>query len=86
MKKIGGYTLTEADERVLLNCFGDNLNAVGFIQLLEKVQVRLNADFNKAMNAYLINDDPVTRAVALQDKGKIEFVSELVRLVKPSKE
>lgn len=86
MKKIGGYTLTEADERVLLNCFGDNLNAVGFIQLLEKIQVRLNADFNKAMNAYLMNDDPVTRAVALQDKGKIEFVSELVRLVKPSKE
>lgn len=86
MKRLCGFTLTEAEERVLLNCFGDSLNAVGFIQLLENVQNKLNAEFEKVTKLYIVNDSPVTRAIALENKGKIELVSELIQLVKPDKE
>ena len=80
--KLGSHFLTDENLRVLVNLFNDPTSTQGFVRLLTEVSQSLTKEQATVMDAYIMNDDPVARAMALKCKGKIEFVAEMLHLVK----
>lgn len=80
--KVGNHLVTDENFRVLVNLFSDPITTQGFVQFLTEVSQSLKAEQATIMDAYIMNDDPVARAMALKCKGKIEFVAEMLHLVK----
>lgn len=80
--RFSNSNLTEEDIRSLLNIFKDPVTTKGFLQLLEKVKLQVEADLDKTAKVYLMNDDPTTRALALQLKGRVEILQEFSALIK----
>lgn len=80
--KLGSHLLTDENLRVLVNLFNDPIATHGFVRLLTEVSQSLTKEQATIMDAYIMNDDPVARAMALKCKGKIEFVAEMLHLVK----
>ena len=80
--KLGSHLLTDENLRVLVNLFNDPIATQGFVRLLTEVSQSLTKEQATIMDAYIMNDDPVARAMALKCKGKIEFVAEMLHLVK----
>lgn len=80
--RFSNSNLTEEDIRSLLNIFKDPVTTKGFLQLLEKVKLQVEADLDKTAKVYLMNDDPTTRALALQLKGRVEILQEFSTLIK----
>lgn len=79
--KLGNYVVNEADKRVLVNLFKDPTATKAFIQFLDNVSLQAMQDMRKTTDVYLMNNDPATRAFALQQKGKVELLGELVTLI-----
>lgn len=73
--------LTEGDKRVLGNVFKDPVATQAFLSLLGVVKKTAQGEFEKVSQAFLMNNDPVTRALALQQKGKVELLNELSTLI-----
>lgn len=73
--------MSEEDKRVLVNLFKDPLSTKAFLQLISKVKVTAKSEQDKTTQVFLMNNDPVTRALALQQKGKIELLDELSVLI-----
>lgn len=80
--RFSNSNLTEENMRLLLNLFRDPIITNGFLQLLEKVKLQVESDLNKTSKIYLMNNDPTTRALALQLKGRVEFLQEFSTLIK----
>lgn len=80
--RFSNSNLTEENLRLLLNLFRDPITTNGFLQLLEKVKSQVETDLDKTSKVYLMNDDPTTRALALQLKGRVEFLQEFSALIK----
>lgn len=80
--KLGSHLLTDENLRVLVNLFSDPTVTQGFVRLLTEVSQSLTKEQATIMEAYIMNDDPVARAMALKCKGKAEFVAEMLQLVK----
>lgn len=80
--KLGSHSLTDENLRVLVNLFSDPTVTQGFVQFLTEVSQSLKAEQATIMESYIVSDDPVARAMALKCKGKIEFVAEMLHLVK----
>lgn len=80
--KLGSHFLTDENLRVLVNLFNDPTATQGFVRLLTEVSQSLTKEQATIMDTYIMNDDPVARAMALKCKGKIEFVAEMLHLVK----
>ncbi len=79
--RLGRYKVTEAQERVLLNLLKEQATVLGLKEFLANVKATNVKEYNDVVNAYLYNDDPVTRANALRIKGRIEFVDDFLRLI-----
>lgn len=79
--KLANHTITEEDRRVLVNLFKDPLATKSFIAFLGTVKQNAKHEMDKTTQAFLMNNDPVTRALALQQKGKVEFLDELTTLI-----
>lgn len=80
--RFSNSNLTEENQRMLLHLFRDPITTNGFLQLLEKVKSQVETDLDKTAKVYLMNDDPTTRALALQLKGRVEFLQEFSALIK----
>lgn len=79
--KIANHIITVEDKRVLVNLFKDPLATKSFINLLGVVKQDTKHEMDKTTQMFLMNNDPVTRALALQQKGKVELLDELITLV-----
>lgn len=79
--RLNNYVLTESDKRVVLNVFKDTVAAKSFLELLGRVSENAKHEQDKVTQSFLMNNDPVTRALALQHKGKVEFLNEFIALV-----
>lgn len=79
--RLNHYVLTENDKRVLINVFKDTVATQAFVSLLGKVTENAKHEQDKVTQSFLMNNDPVTRALALQLKGKVELLTELTTLV-----
>lgn len=79
--KLANHVISEDDKRVLVNLFKDPLATQAFVDLLRVVKRDVKAELDKTTQVFLLNNDPVTRALALQQKGKVEFVAELESLI-----
>ena len=80
--KLGSHLLTDENLRVLVNLFNDPTATQGFVRLLTEVSQSLTKEQATIMEAYIMNDDPVARAMALKCKGKAELVADMLQLVK----
>ena len=80
--KLGSHFVTDENARVLVNLFSDPIATQGFVRFLTDVSQSLAKEQAMVTDAFLMNDDPVTRAMALKCKGKVEFVAEMLHLVK----
>lgn len=80
--KLGSHFLTDENLRVLVNLFNDPTATQGFVRLLTEVSQSLTKEQATIMDAYIMNDDPVARAMALKCKGKAELVADMLQLVK----
>lgn len=79
--KLANHIITEEDRRVLVNLFKDPLATKSFIAFLGAVKQNTKHEMDKTTQVFLMNNDPVTRALALQQKGKVEFLDELTTLI-----
>lgn len=79
--KLANHIITEEDRRVLVNLFKDPLATKSFLTFLGVVQQKAKHEMDKTTQVFLMNNDPVTRALALQQKGKVEFLNELTTLI-----
>ena len=80
--KLSSHLLTDENLRVLVNLFSDPTVTQGFVRLLTEVSQSLTKEQAIIMDAYIRNDDPVTRAMVLKCKGKVELVADMLQLVK----
>lgn len=80
--RLGNHFLTDETLRVLVNLFSDPTATQGFVRLLTEVSQSLTKEQATIMDTYIMNDDPVVRAMALKYKGKIEFVADMLHLIK----
>lgn len=76
-----GKKLTEKDQRVLLNVFKDPTATKGFLEFLSELSERCEKEFQVASNTYLVNGVSATKAMALQLKGKKDFVEEFSQII-----
>lgn len=79
--KFSNVSLTAEHKRVMVNLFKDPLATKAFIQFLNEVKGATKSEMDKTTQVYLMNDNPTTRALALQLKGKVEFLDELSTLI-----
>lgn len=80
--RFSNSNLSEENLRVLLNLFRDPITTNGFLQILDKVKLQVESDLDKTSKVYLMNNDQTTRALALQLKGRAEFLQEFSALIK----
>lgn len=80
--KFGNYVVNEADQRVLVNLFKDPMVTGSFLQFIDNVSLEATREMCKTTDVFLMNNDPTTRALALQQKGKVELLAELSALIK----
>lgn len=73
--------ITEGDKRVLGNVFKDPVATQSFLSLLGVLKRSVESELDKVSQVYLMNNDPITRALALQHKGKVELLNELSALI-----
>lgn len=79
--KLIKHTITEEEQRVLVNLFKDPLATKAFLNFLSEVKQEAKHDAVNISQTFLMNNDPVTRALALQQKGKVDLLEELITLV-----
>lgn len=79
--KFVNHSITEDDIRLLVNLFKDPLLAKLFIDFIGVVKGKAKHEMEKTSQAFLLNNDPITRALALQQKGKVELLTELTTLI-----
>lgn len=79
--KLGLHTFSDDDQRVLVNLFRDPQATQEFVRLLHNVKLGLVKEQSNITQTYLMNDNPVTRGLALQCKGKVEFLDELLLVI-----
>lgn len=80
--KLGYSILTDEEERTLVGLFSDPMRTELFVRILSKVEQGLVEAQNKAAQAYLLEDSPTTRAMALQHKGQITMINDLKSVIK----
>lgn len=80
-EKLANHIITKEEQRILVNVFKDPLATKNFIDLLSVVKNNVKADMDRTTQAFLMNDDPTTRALVLQHKGKVELLDELSTLI-----
>ena len=79
--KLGCHLLSDDELRTVTNLLSNPVAAQAFAQLLNRVQQALAKEQGVIIDAYLLDDAPVARAMALKNKGKAEFVAELLGLI-----
>lgn len=79
--KLANHYLSQAEERAFINALRtvEIANEVKKVLLTVKQSVDLEQD--RVVQAYMMNDDPTTRAAALKLKGKSELVEDFLRLI-----
>lgn len=80
--KLGYSILTDDEERTLVGLFSDPTSTELFVRILSKVEQGLVEAQNKSAQAYLFEDSPSARAMALQYKGQITMINELKSVIK----
>lgn len=80
--KLGYSILTDEEERTLVGLFSDPMRTELFVRILSKVEQGLVEAQNKAAQAYLLEDSPTARAMALQHKGQITMINDLKSVIK----
>lgn len=75
--RLGNVALTEADMDVVVKVFNDREHTQAFILLLNRVRTHYQRQQQQITETYLVNNDPVQRAMALQTKGKVSFLTDL---------
>lgn len=80
--RLGYLALSDEQERVLVGVCNNPVNTELFVRLLGEVKQSLVVEQSKSAQAYLVNNDPTTRALALQMKGQITMLDELVSAIK----
>lgn len=80
--KLGYLVLSDEQERTLVGFFHNPASTELFVRLLDEVKRSLVAEQSKSAQAFLMNSDPITRALALQQKGQITMLDELVSVIK----
>lgn len=73
--------LTEGDVRVLGNLFKDPVATQAFLSLINVVKQSAQVELEKVTQVFLMNNDQTTRAMALQQKGKVELLNELSAVI-----
>lgn len=61
--------------------FKDPTSTKAFLTLLQNVQKDAKHEMDKIAQVFLMNNDASTRALALQQKGKVEFLQEFTTLI-----
>ena len=80
--RLGYLVLSDEQERAIVGCFHNPASTELFVRLLDEVKRSLVAEQLKSSQAFLMNNEPVTRALALQQKGQITMLDELVSVIK----
>ncbi len=80
--RLGYLVLSDEQERAIVGCFHNPASTELFVRLLDEVKRSLVAEQSKSSQAFLMNNEPVTRALALQQKGQITMLDELVSVIK----
>lgn len=80
--RLGYLVLSDEQERAIAGCFHHPASTELFVRLLDEVKRSLVAEQLKSSQAFLMNNEPVTRALALQQKGQITMLDELVSVIK----
>lgn len=80
--RLGYLVLSDEQERAIVGCFHNPASTELFVRLLDEVKRSLIAEQSKSAQAFLMNNEPVTRALALQQKGQITMLDELVSVIK----
>lgn len=79
--KLGYLALSDEQERVLVGFCHNPASTELFVRLLGEAKQKLVAEQNKSAQAFLVNGDPTTRALALQMKGQIMMIDDLVTAI-----
>lgn len=77
---VGCHTVTDEDSRILINILESDIKYQSFVRFLTRLKHSNEQQLDKVMQAYLMNDKPETRALALALKGKVELIADLMRL------
>lgn len=77
INRLGQVTLSEADMDVVVKVFDNRENTQAFISLLNRVRTHYQRQQQQIMEQHLLSDDPVQRAMALQTKGTVSFLTDL---------
>lgn len=80
--RLGYLTLSDEQERVLVGVCNNPVNTELFVRLLGEVKQSVAVEQAKSTQAYLMNNDPTTRALALQLKGQMVMLDELLSAIK----
>lgn len=80
--RLGYLALSDEQERVLVGVCNNPTNTEMFVRLLGEVKQSVAVEQAKSAQAYLINNDQTTRALALQLKGQMVMIDELVSAIK----
>lgn len=80
--RLGYLTLSDEQERVLVGICKDSISTALFVRLLTEVKQSVASEQAKSSQAYLYNNDPATRALALQQKGQMLMIDELISAIK----
>lgn len=79
--KIGTRLVSNEELNLMATVFKDPLTTSQFVKFLKEVQLSHKRQYDQCVEVFLMNDEPATRAVALQTKGKIQCIDELITLI-----
>lgn len=81
-KALASKKLSKDDERVIINLCNSPVATSEFLRVLNEAQNATQEELNRTTQAYLVNDEQKTRAMALVLKGKSEMLDEIMSLIK----
>lgn len=79
--KIGTRLVSNEELNLMATVFKDPLTTSQFVKFLKEVQLNYKRQYDQCVEVFLMNDEAATRAVALQTKGKMQCIEELITLI-----
>lgn len=80
--RLGYLALTGEQERIVVGLCNNPATTEQFVRLLSEVRQSVAVEQAKSAQAFLVNNDPVTRGLALQMKGQMTTLDELITVIR----